>query len=140
MSSPTDDGIARRDALRMMAAATLAPAGALRRPSRGQGVIVFRLRTRDTRACRACEIHHRYLVFISHARANRNRAHPGCNCPITKEKLPKEEFRRIFLDTRAIRLGMADLRKLRIGEGSRRGKRVGGPPPKRHAVGGRRTA
>jgi hypothetical protein len=154
--------IARREALVKLAAATVAAAAASVVPigadeqhprghddrehpdhqclPRGEAVVVFRLRTRDTRSCRACRIHHRYMIFISHARADRNRAHPGCNCPITNEKLPKEVFRRIFLDSRAIRVGVVDLRKLRTGEGSRRGKRRGGPPSKRHAVGGKRTA
>jgi len=157
MNDSAEGSIPRREALRKVAVVAVAAAATSVAPaavaavasrsaapkasaSRGQAVIVFRLRTRNTRACRACEIHHRYMIYISHARADRNRAHPNCNCPITKEKLPKAEFRRIFLDTHAIRDGMVDLRKLGTREGSRRGTRVGGSPPKRHAVGGKRTA
>lgn len=97
------------------------PSAALAAPTRRVGVTVFRLSTRNTRACNACKQHHRYKVFISHAAADRNRAHPGCNCPITKQKMPRRTFARLFLDTRAIRTGVADLRHMR--------GPVIGPPP-----------
>jgi hypothetical protein len=92
------------------AAATVAaqagpPTGAV-----SQAVTVFRLRTRNTRSCRACRIHHQYMVFISQGRASQNRAHPGCNCPITKQKIPGDLFRQLFLDTGAIESGVVDLR------------------------------
>src|SRR5215813_1358843 len=102
MDQPAGGAIPRRDALLKMAAATVAatatsvaPSAAARLApeavaSKGQGVIVFRLSTRRSRACRACDLHHRYRIYISHARADRNRPHPGCNCPITMERLPKE--------------------------------------------------
>ena len=83
-------------------------AGTRNRPR--PGFTAFRLRTRDTNACRACREHHRYKVFISFAHCDRGRAHPGCNCPITKQKLPLAEFKRLFLDTGAIREGVVDLR------------------------------
>ncbi len=76
------------------------------------GVTIFRLSTRNTLACRACRIHHRYMLFISQAKADRTRAHPGCNCPITKQKIGKEQFSRLFLDTKAIRDGVVDLRQI----------------------------
>ena len=75
-------------------------------------VTVFRLRTRDTHACNACQIHHRYKIFKSMAAANNNRAHPGCNCPITKQKLAGGVFQALFLDTGAIETGVVDLRTI----------------------------
>ncbi len=59
-------------------------------------VMVYRLRTRRTRACHACKLHHRYTVFRTRSIADRNRAHPGCNCPIVVQPLPKHIVRRLF--------------------------------------------
>jgi hypothetical protein len=110
-------GFSRRDLLGRLAAAGAVAAVATAVPQAGtptgsvsQAVTVFRLRTRNSKACRACRIHHRYMVFISLARAVQNRAHPGCNCPITKQKIAKDLFSRIFLDTGAIEAGVVDLR------------------------------
>ena len=87
-----------------------------RRRDRGENlgwrVTVFRLKSRDTRSCRACRIHHRFMVAISRHHANVNRAHVGCNCPIVRQRLRRADFRRIFLDTKAIRRGIVDLRHL----------------------------
>ena len=94
------------------AAATVVPRAAVPTGSPARAVTVFRLRTRDTQSCKSCRSHHRYKVFISLASADRNRAHPGCNCPITKQKLGKEAFNRLFLDTKAIRDGFVDLRRI----------------------------
>lgn len=82
----------------------------------GWRVSVFRLKTRETRACHACKVHHRYVVAISRNHINKNRAHPGCNCPIVRQKIMRADFRRIFLDTGAIRRGVVDLRQLEPGE------------------------
>jgi hypothetical protein len=71
--------------------------------------LVCRLRTRRTRACRACRIHHRYLVFLSPALADANRAHPGCDCPIVKQRISRRQFRRMFPDPS---VGVFDLRRL----------------------------
>jgi len=110
-------GLSRRDLLGRLAAAgavaavaTAAPQAGMPTGSVSQAVTVFRLRTRNSRACRACRIHHRYMVFISLGRATQNRAHPGCNCPITKQKIARDLFSRIFLDTGAIEAGVVDLR------------------------------
>jgi hypothetical protein len=128
--------LTRRRALKGMGAAGLAlvalPAGSVvhagrkrgRRRGRGRGrgrnlgwrVSVFRLKTRDTRSCRACREHHRFTIAISRHHANITRAHPGCNCPIVRQRLLKEDFTRLFLDTGAIRRGVVDLRQLGAGE------------------------
>jgi hypothetical protein len=119
--------VTRRKALKGMGAAGVAlvalPAGSVvqagkgRKPDRGRRlgwkVTVFRLKTRDTQSCRACRVHHRFKVFISRHHANSNRAHAGCNCPIVRQRLPREDFRQIFLETGAIRRGVVDLRHLR---------------------------
>src|SRR6187399_2590534 len=49
-----------------------------------------------------------YLVFATHALAAANRAHPGCNCPITPQELAKKLARRLF----PAGVGLVDLRKL----------------------------
>ena len=59
-------------------------------------VVVYRLRARKTRACRACRRHHRYIVFRSRLLADSNRAHPGCDCPIVVQAIKKQVFRRLF--------------------------------------------
>jgi hypothetical protein len=59
-------------------------------------VLVFRLRTRNTRACHACEEHHKYIVCRTRALMNANRAHEGCNCPIVIQSISRKLFRRLF--------------------------------------------
>jgi hypothetical protein len=109
--------LSRRSLFKGIAAVGLAavvtkvvPVESSARAATRRGVTVFRLRTRDTRSCNACKLHHRYMVFISRAHADRHRAHPGCNCPIVRQKISQERFRQLFLDTRAIRDGVVDLR------------------------------
>jgi hypothetical protein len=58
--------------------------------------IVYRLRTRKTRACRACRRHHQRTIFRSHAIANANRAHQGCDCPIIPQAISKGLFKKLF--------------------------------------------
>jgi hypothetical protein len=85
-------------------------------------ITVFRLRTRNTHSCKACKIHHRYTIAISHAHADRNRAHVGCNCPIVKQRLSLRRFKELFIDTRAIQTGVIDLRHVKpTGRGEYRG-------------------
>jgi hypothetical protein len=71
--------------------------------------LVCRLKTRKTRACRACQKHHRYLVFRSTVAADANRAHVGCNCPIVRQRIGKRLFRRLFP---LPEITAADLRRL----------------------------
>ena len=120
MDSGDKRALSRRSLFKGIAAVGLAaavtkvaPASGSARACARRGVTVFRLRTRDTRSCNACKIHHRYMVFISYARADRHRAHPGCNCPIVRQKISQERFRQLFLSTRAIRVGFVDLRAYR---------------------------
>jgi len=85
-----------------------APALAKQRKSKVvNGIVVYRLSARGS-SCRACSQHHRYLVFATHALAAANRAHPGCNCPITAQELAKKLARRLL----PAGVGLVDLRKL----------------------------
>ena len=110
--------VSRRALLRGLAAGVVAtaavsmPQASAPTGSTALGVTIFRLSTRNTQACRACRIHHRYKIFISQARADRTRAHPGCNCPTTKQKIGNDVFKRLFLDSKAIRDGFVDLRRI----------------------------
>jgi cytochrome c peroxidase len=110
--------VSRRDLLRGLAAGAVAtaainvPQASTPTGTTALGVTIFRLSTRNTQACRSCHIHHRYMLFISQARADRMRAHPGCNCPITKQKIGKDKFNSLFLDSKAIRDGFVDLRRI----------------------------
>lgn len=49
---------------------------------------VYRLKTRETKSCNACQKHQRYKVFLNYTAADNNRAHPGCNCPIVTQQIP----------------------------------------------------
>ena len=95
-------------------AATLAipsTAGAAARRRTFPGVLVFRLTTRRHHACNACRHHHRFMVFRTHALADRHRAHPGCNCPIVRQKLSRRDFARLFGPRGVAPTGVADLRR-----------------------------
>jgi hypothetical protein len=70
--------------------------------------IVYRFSTRGRRACKACRIHHRYVVGASLRALDEGRAHPGCNCPILRQVIPVGEFAKLFPEGR----GVADLRKV----------------------------
>jgi hypothetical protein len=86
------------------------PALAKQRKSKAvNGVVVYRLSARGS-SCRACRHHHRYLVFATHALAAANRAHPGCNCPITTQELAKKVARRLL----PAGVGLVDLRKAEV--------------------------
>jgi hypothetical protein len=73
-------------------------------------VKVFRLQPRGRMSCRACQLHHRYKIFRTHKDARRNRAHPGCDCPIVPQWLPRKTFRLLFKPPGAIRRQVVDLR------------------------------
>ncbi len=110
--------VSRRNLLKGLAAGVVAtaamnvPQASTPTGTSALGVTIFRLSTRNTQCCSACRIHHRYMLFISQARADRTRAHPGCNCPITKQKIGKDKFNSLFLDSKAIRDGFVDLRRI----------------------------
>ena len=63
---------------------------------RQKGAVVYRLSVRGTSRCKACARHHKRLAFLTHAIANAHRAHPGCNCPITTQRLLPKSFKRLF--------------------------------------------
>lgn len=119
MAEPSTKLLTRRGFLKSAIAiaggaalASALPRAAFADGAPGRAVTVFRLRTRHTRSCNACKSHHRYTFFISRPHADRNRAHPGCNCPITKQRLPQERFNKLFLQSGAIRNGAVDIREL----------------------------
>ena len=69
---------------------------------------VFRLRTRGTRECRTCKRHAWYKVFRTRQLADINRAHLGCNCPITEQRVSDAKFQQMFPDPTSP--GVVDLR------------------------------
>lgn len=69
---------------------------------------LYRFTTRGRHACRACSVHHRYVVGASARALNAKRAHPGCNCPIEVQIVTIGEFTRLF----PTGSGTVDLRKL----------------------------
>ena len=87
--------------------------GALAVPSK-KGQIVYRLSSRNSHACKACRIHHRFMVFLTHALANANRAHRGCNCRIVPQKINRRAGLKLFPKGSP---GVADLRKVQLRTG-----------------------
>jgi hypothetical protein len=81
-----------------------APTSAVLIPSRARlrARYVYRLRTRRARACRACRVHHRYVIGAT------RRAHPGCNCPIVRQSVSAEKYASWFPRNS----GVVDLRHL----------------------------
>ena len=77
-------------ALSAAAAGTVAASGeahARGRKKEFRGVLVFRLSTRKHQSCKACKSHHKFKVFLTHALADRTRAHRAW--PWTADKLPR---------------------------------------------------
>ena len=72
-------------------------------------VKVFRFSTRNTVSCRACRQHHRYMVFRTRKIARQNRAHPGCDCPITPQWIERKTFRLLF-KVNGVKKDVANLR------------------------------
>ena len=106
-------GTTRRHLLQLLGlagaagAAIAAPTAAEAMPKlRQKGVVVYRLSTRGTSRCKACARHHQRLAFRTHAIANAHRAHPGCNCPITTQRLLPKTFKHLFAKNAR---GVADL-------------------------------
>lgn len=96
------------------AIATLAPtdaeaAGHIAK-DHGRKIKVFRLKSRGTHACRACQLHHRHIMFLTKKVAKHNRAHKHCNCPIVPQWITRKAYHRLFKGA-ALEKGFADLRK-----------------------------
>jgi hypothetical protein len=90
-----------------MATAIAVPRAAVAKPhGAGRHFVVYRLSPRGTRSCKACTKHHRRFAYLTHALANANRAHKGCNCPIDTQQLHRNVFRRLFPEGGT---GIADL-------------------------------
>jgi hypothetical protein len=99
------------------------PAAAPAKPKRKKnfrGVLAYRLTTRRHRSCNACKRHHRYMLFRTHALADANRAHPGCNCPIIRHKVRAKHHKRLFGRRGVAPSGIVDLRKIGL-DGKPRG-------------------
>jgi hypothetical protein len=95
------------------AAAAVAPGEALAKRHGQRRAFLFRLSTRNTSHCRACSQHHRFRVYKSYVLANGNRAHPGCNCPIVRQRIALGRFRKLFGQKRGLAPGgILDLRTL----------------------------
>jgi hypothetical protein len=96
----------RRDVLRAMSASGALAAVLLAGPANAAGVpllrisfgkrFVYRFTTRGQRACKACRLHHRYVVGATEKELERSRAHPGCNCRILTQVVTATEFARMF--------------------------------------------
>jgi hypothetical protein len=109
------EGIARSAAVAAVtsiAVATSAGAAAAGEEARRskRSVRVFRFQTRTRRSCRACELHHRYKIFLTRKDARRHRAHPGCDCPVVPQWISKRSYRRLFIRSGALERGYVDLR------------------------------
>ena len=70
--------------------------------------IVYRFRTRRRHCCKACRLHRRYKMFLTHALANGHRAHRGCNCSITTHQISRKTARLLFPSGTT---GIVDLRQ-----------------------------
>lgn len=112
------DRVSRRSVLRTLAATGAVAAFLVGGPSPASALpalrvaaglkVVYRLKTRGHRACRACRIHHRYVVGATLRALEGARAHPGCNCPIVRQVITIGEHAVLFPMGR----GVADLRKV----------------------------
>ena len=72
-------------------------------------VKVFRFSTRNNVSCRACRLHHRYMVFRSRKVARKNRAHPGCDCRIEPQWVERKTFRMMF-KVNGVKVDVANLK------------------------------
>jgi hypothetical protein len=93
-----------------VAAQAVAPMFGGKATRSARGVVVYRFTTRDAYACRACRQHHKYKVFTSHALANANRAHPGCNCAIVPMRLNARVANTLFGRKAVAPTGVGDMR------------------------------
>jgi hypothetical protein len=94
------------------ALAAAAPAEAADKRKNPRWIKVFRLRSRKTVACHACQVHHRYMMFLTKKVAKRHRAHPGCDCPIEAQWIQRRTYRRLFKSIESQESGFVDLRKV----------------------------
>jgi hypothetical protein len=122
MDAPRQPSSPRRRFLQFLVATATAAAASLGMPPAAaakrkhkknfRGTLAYRFTTRRHRSCKACKRHHRYMLFRTHALADAHRAHPGCNCPIVRHKVPAKQYRRLFGRRGAAPTGIVDLRKL----------------------------
>jgi len=72
-----------------------------------QTYTVYRFQSRKRRVCKACKKHRRYKVFVNFESADKNRAHPGCNCLIIEQIVSSTYYEQI---TPFDQSGMIDIR------------------------------
>jgi hypothetical protein len=59
-------------------------------------VLVYRLSTHRRRTCGACKAHGANRFYQTWAAADAGRAHPGCNCSIVTQPLPRGLVAHLF--------------------------------------------
>ena len=97
----TGRGIERRDFLRLLvvgAAAAVIPTesrgAAIRRKKKTKKV--FRFSVHKRRCCTACKGHAANRYYRTKRAAKKDRAHPGCNCPILVQTIDRELAKKYF--------------------------------------------
>jgi hypothetical protein len=108
-------GMERRQFLRLLAlgaAAAVIPTAsrgaALRKRKKTKKV--FRLSVHKRRCCNACKGHAANRFYRSKRAANKDRAHPGCNCPIVTQVIDRELAKQYFKGRKKVH----DLREVRV--------------------------
>jgi hypothetical protein len=95
-------GIGRREFLRLAALAGLAaalPGSALaaeRRRKKKTTKVVYRLSTHARRCCKACKGHAANRFYRTRKAADKDRAHPGCNCAIVTQVIDRTLAKHYF--------------------------------------------
>ena len=100
-------GIGRRTFLLQLAALGLVAAlpvralGAERRRKK-KTKVVFRLSSHKRRTCRACKAHGANRFYRTRKAADKDRAHPGCNCAIVTQTIDRRLAKQYFKGRRKV--------------------------------------
>lgn len=104
-------GIERRAFLRLLAVGAVGAIAALpgaslaaepRRRKKKTTKTVFRLSTHARRCCKACKGHAANRFYRTRRAADKNRAHPGCNCAIVTQVIPRKLAKQYFKGRRRV--------------------------------------
>jgi hypothetical protein len=100
-------GIGRREFLRLAALAGLAaalPGSALAAAPRRKKKtkVVYRLSTHARRCCKACKGHAANRLYRTRKAADKDRAHPGCNCAIVTQVIDRRLAKHYFEKRRKV--------------------------------------